>query len=1042
MNCLTSKINSLVNLKLFNRLSNLKKTVTSLTFFSVGIKFYVRSRESGMMLVEVILIAVFLLGTALGATYFFTQTEVTMKSSSQVIECQTIVKQALEDVVSLGTRLYGYKIKHDTSNLSYTPLFITKDSKAYNVDDNIKDVGDGSELSFPPEMYQELYRNLVGMDIDPPIKVSPESNTGKPIISDRNTHPIEVSTSTLIVNSTNVLQYLYNADPAYSTGDGKLLNNNNGLISSVLQKYKEQFDLSNIELYLKITPVKGNTVISTMPVLTRPYFLANSNEISSDLTILGEAGIGFEVRVKLQYESNNQEFTCDGAHQFHHQTTGESGNPTALDVTLKGLKNGTGKDFLQDASLVKTSCDTYGGGYEDITVTLDFNTLTKSQQFGTVILCQMNTYCRSEGDDGDYTDPKSGAICTPEKGRFQRCHNINPKPSSDQEWTFKSKLESEQVLVLQFNDMKDNRRYDLNVAEFALDGEILRSSQKFIFYIDERRPYVGDRQITGDDVGLPTDNIKERDYNGPFTNWKKPVDSPNDKWLQCNKQPVDFGITIEDQFTHNLRNCDISWKREDGAGSTSSAPVTSTFDSPNGTCKGSLGTIEQGRQTIQFNPKDTCEPGPWNTENLVWDTDLPSSYKVQDFPSTIWLPGNSQDGYAIDTIVPAKNQVGKLPKHYSVDCQENYMGNNPRDDGDGKPLQCKIINTYAGNDDGAKLNTVGVRYYHVCGNQGKSCQNTTKRTDWGIYNPDDSSCDVTCGPQSSCCRGLPCEFDYGATGIQKSDDVSSPQNRLKLSKALGDCVKISGSGCYTSTAPTTGAYVGTCMKSFCSIGCSNPVGGTQTGKLAQGEGGSVKDDPRYPERKTRQDFRDNDPGCPPSGVCNCSYNAPCKADQPFEEYERVTSSCNGLREGADCSFTQKYRCQLDNPARQTTDAPYSGTCVYLTMRTGPVPMGVSCTVPARCTNGQYKRDNNGNLVFDANGQMIYECLSVYEPGNTFTCSISFTGGKCPKPSGNCTPNDGDMTGEAATSRDISCIACDSSTTCCPGDSSVTNPNCP
>ena len=199
--------------------------------------------NKGMMLVEVILISVLLLAAALSSAYFFTQTETTMKSSSQVVECQIIVKQALEDVVSLGTRLYGYKIKHDTSNLSYTPLFVTKNSKGYNMDDNIKDVGDGSELNFPPQMYQRLYKNLVGMDINPPIKVSPKSNIGKPLVSDKNTHPIEISTSTLVVNSVNALQYLYNSDSAYSTGDGKLMNNNNSVISSLIQKYKERFEL-------------------------------------------------------------------------------------------------------------------------------------------------------------------------------------------------------------------------------------------------------------------------------------------------------------------------------------------------------------------------------------------------------------------------------------------------------------------------------------------------------------------------------------------------------------------------------------------------------------------------------------------------------------------------------------------------------------------------------------------------------------------------------------------------------------------------------
>ena len=74
------------------------------------------------------------------------------------------------------------------------------------------------------------------MDIDPPIKVIPQSNTGKPIISDKNTYPIEVFTSVLIVNSANALQYLYNSDSAYSTGDGKHTSTNNGLMYSIYQK--------------------------------------------------------------------------------------------------------------------------------------------------------------------------------------------------------------------------------------------------------------------------------------------------------------------------------------------------------------------------------------------------------------------------------------------------------------------------------------------------------------------------------------------------------------------------------------------------------------------------------------------------------------------------------------------------------------------------------------------------------------------------------------------------------------------------------------
>ena len=465
-------------------------------YFSLGIKPLAHSRERGMLLVEIILSALFLISIAIATSYFFAQTRTTMSSSSQVMECQTIVKQALENVVSLGSRLYGYKIKHSTSNLNYTPLFITKNTKAYGVDDNIKDVGDGSELYFPPQMYQELYKNLVGMDIDPPIKVNPQSNTGKPIISDKNTYPVEVATSVLLVNSANALQYLYNSDSAYSTGNGKHIDANNGLMSSIYQKYKERFGLDNIQFYVKITPLKDSAAITTRPILTRSRFPTNSNEIPSDLTILGDENIEFEIKVKLKYESNGQNFNCDGMHKFQHQMTGESGDVKALNVDLKALTNGAGKDFLLDADLLKTSCDTHGTGYDDITLELDFNTITKSQQVGTVILCQMNSYCRSEGDDKVY-----GNSCSPEEeARWQRCHDIQPKPSSDQSWTLKSKLKSKQVLTLQFNDMKENRRYDLNIAEFAMDGEKLRT-QKIIFYIDARRPYVDSREVTNDNVG-------------------------------------------------------------------------------------------------------------------------------------------------------------------------------------------------------------------------------------------------------------------------------------------------------------------------------------------------------------------------------------------------------------------------------------------------------------------------------------------------------------------------------------------------------------
>ena len=746
MNRFTFRINSLVNLKLFNRLSNLKKTVTSLTFFSIGIKFYAHSRERGMTLVEVILIAVFLVATVTGVAYFFTHTKTTMSSSSQVMDCQFVVKQALENTVSLGTRLYGYKIKHHNPNLRYDPLFITKNAKAYDVDDNIKSTGSGSQLNFPPYMYQSLYKNLVGMDISTPIKISPETNTGKILISDKSLHPIEISTSTLVVNSINALQYLYNSDPDYSTNDGK------NVSSSIYKKYEERFKLDNMQFYVKITPVKDNTVLSVRPILTRPRFPQKSNAISSDLTILGETDVGFEVKAQLKYQTNQQNFSCDAKRRFYHQMTGESGNAKALDVTLSGLKNGAGKDFLQDASFINTSCDTHGSGYKDITLTLDFNTVTESPQIGTMILCQMNSYCRSEGDDGDYTH--LGITCTPEMGQWQRCHHIQPKTHSDQSWIFKAKLKAQQELTLQFDDMKINRRYDLNIAEFAIDGEKVRE-QKVIFYIDSgRRPYIGvaDRKITDDNVGLPDDHQKGRNYNGPNTDWKIPTDALSDEWLQCNQNDVDFEATLKDQFTHNLKNCDTEGIRKDGNGdSVITADITNNI-SEGRFCKSTLASIQHGRQTITFKPKDTCGDG--TPRDLVWDTDLPSTFESKGFfddsdedpnDGVIWL--RTQTGYPITTKVPAKTTSGKFPKHYSLDCQDKYIGNVMRDDGNGGSLVCTLTNANASDADGANPGDLSMKFYHVCGTS--ECTESK----WAVYPPVAGSCiNVQCGSGYICCN--------------------------------------------------------------------------------------------------------------------------------------------------------------------------------------------------------------------------------------------------------------------------------------------------
>ena len=180
---------------------------------------FMQLSQRGMLLLEMILMALFLGAIALSTFYYFAQTKATLSSSSQTTNCQTIVKQALENAVSLGSRLYGYKINHSDSNFRYTPLFVTKNTKAWNVAGNIKDVNDGSELSFPPDMYKTLYKNL---GLGTVSSQTPKDNTGQVVIG--NTYPYDVSTSTLLVNSVNALQYLYNSDNGFFTansGKGK-----------------------------------------------------------------------------------------------------------------------------------------------------------------------------------------------------------------------------------------------------------------------------------------------------------------------------------------------------------------------------------------------------------------------------------------------------------------------------------------------------------------------------------------------------------------------------------------------------------------------------------------------------------------------------------------------------------------------------------------------------------------------------------------------------------------------------------------------------
>ncbi len=968
------------------------KTCNFSSYLSLGTKRFTHRGQQGMMLVEIILIAVFLATVAVGTSYFFTQTKVTMSSSSQVTQCDTIAKQALESVVSLGARLYGYKIHHTGTDhfiFMYEPLFIKDDGGV------VKDVGSGSELSFPPEMYNELYKSL---GITPPTG-DPQSNTGKPLIGA--TYPFDISTSTLIVNSVNALQYLYNSDNGFFTensGDGKMYTvngMNSGNMFSILEKYGDQFDLENLKFYIKISPINLQTEkpIASPPskILTRPRFHnPQGAQLSPALNVLGDPEIGFEITIMLKYNRNDQGYRCNASHRFAHQIKPITATLSkAIHAAMVGLTTGAGQDLLTNSTLLLTSCDTDGAGYDDITVTVNFNGIQESQQIGTVILCQMNSYCRSYGD-ASYNG------CNPQLGRWQRCHHIQPT-GPDQDWKYASQLTNPQVLEMEFSDMKTDRRYELNVGEFSMAGRNLRKKMVSRFYIDAIRPTISSRSITNDAVGTPDDGGGGRDYDGLFTNWIKPGDSTN-KWVQCNQDTVEFSASIEDQFTHNLEKCELEGEREDGNGTAATSP-TLTSD-----CGGELSGVQQGRQTITFTPKDTC--GGTNTKDLVWDTDLPSKFETHDFPNDPeWLKSTDKDAYLIKTVLPAKDTAGELPKHYSVDCNDNFMGSRARKDGDGGQLDCKLEGSKPYHDDGCNPIQFSTKYHHVCGGTGSG---VCKDTEWSVYVPHKPTCtgpsckctNVQCEPQLICCDGF-----------------------------RNECGTVGTDECETNSYPNS---------------CSNPKGGGRT-------------------------QQDSASGCPPLGLYDCHYDLPCNSTSPCSETgptsacvgRRQGNSCSYSKSGT-CQPTGSTDLTCDTSGTYTIGCD-SGSCTVSCAQSCRTPCSHTCYDTCYNTCSQQQCDLNGLNCqtvsvqcnpYNCNPHRCHAC-DVYQYTPTpRTHTVSFSGA-CGVPSGGCPDlgvGGGNLSSERCDARPASCALelgvtpppCDSTVECCPstGDTFPSNSNCP
>ena len=702
--------------------------------------------QQGISLVEVLLLAVFLAALSLSSAYYFTQTSATISSSSQVLQCQTIAQQALAKVVSLGARIYGYKINQ---NIYSKPLLIKnrgathtivnafqKDSHGINKACNSGYSGDNDacNLSVHNEYKKVLKALTEGL--------MPGSvfNAGMPLITnplDATTQSIEIAPSIMLVNSVNFLQYLYNSDIAYSTGDGKLFTSSSAVqdtMPDLINKWKMQFNLENTKFYIKITPVdlKENKLLDptkpadlakikcqktyykqassqfvtedyTCPkklgshtlILTRPYLpdlndlmskIEFQDRISKNLVLLGNPDLGFEIKVMLKYEHSDQKFSCEAMHKFAHQFKAMTGKLKALSgVSVTSIKNGANKVLYSNPPPTPnplyehklTSCDTDGSGYKNITMEIDFGGLSsQNSEAGTLLLCKGQVACRSTGE-ANYPG------CSVKKGAWQRCHNFK---FPGQSGSTQAKLLSDNKLELTFNDLQDNRRYDLYITEASFlelgKSHRLKGAR---FYIDAKRPDGNSDYhfILGNDVGLPTDGIKDRHYTGTghstagemSNKWKVPDHALDDKWIQCNQADVVFEAQSKDQFIHNLLPCTMEAHRRDGTNrtGTGSALTVSIEPSPpsdpsdpgiynqkkqndivdsaianqaidfNGIrhCQGKVST-DHGRHTVTYNHQDVCAIG--NPSHLTWDTDLPSTFAQQGFTNAPAPLSFSEDG--------------------------------------------------------------------------------------------------------------------------------------------------------------------------------------------------------------------------------------------------------------------------------------------------------------------------------------------------------------------------------------------------------------
>ena len=183
-------------------------------------------KQLGISFVELLIMTLFLTGIAFSTAFLITRSKSSMKSTSQTSRCPMLAKEVLERFTTFGTRLYGYSydgsLSHQDHHPKIRPLLMIPDTGASPP--AIKDVAGHSRASTNPSQikFPGIFQKTLA-DLSMTISAGSDGdwvNTGVDIIKMQN-NQLELGSSVFIINTINVLQYLYNSDKDYFTGTRK-----------------------------------------------------------------------------------------------------------------------------------------------------------------------------------------------------------------------------------------------------------------------------------------------------------------------------------------------------------------------------------------------------------------------------------------------------------------------------------------------------------------------------------------------------------------------------------------------------------------------------------------------------------------------------------------------------------------------------------------------------------------------------------------------------------------------------------------------------